>query len=261
MYNKKELIEGLKQIGIKDNEFLMIHSSFKSLNTDCPRTIIEAIEEVVTDGLIVYPTHTWSYIKENHDVFNKYESKSCVGAITNEALNMGYIRSNHPTHSVCCKGRNAIKYVRRDNVSSTPCNPEGCFGALKNGGKILFLGAKLSKNTFIHSIEEYMNVPNRFTSNKYHFISRGEYNMDYNVYRHYNEKCPHISDNYEKLLPSFLELGIANKGIIGDSESYLVDARGCFDYVCFLLKKDIHLFDDLREIKREYIEEYKRGWF
>lgn len=259
MYSKKELIEGFKNIGIKNYDFLMIHSSFKSINTDCPKTVIEALEEVVTDGLIVYPTHTWNYIKEDLDVFDKYESKSCVGAITNEALNLGYKRSNHPTHSVCCKGKNEDKYLKRDDVTSTPCNPEGCFGALKFGGKILFLGAKLSKNTFIHSIEEYMNVPNRFTSRKYHFISKGEKIINYHIFRHYNEKCPHISDNYEKLLPFFLELGIANKGYIGDSESYLVDGKKCFDFVCFLLKKDIHIFDDLREIKDEYIIEYKRG--
>lgn len=255
MYTKEELKKDLINIGLKNNDKVLIHSSKRSVNADA-MDILKAIEEIVYNGLIVYPTHTWAYIREDMDIFNNKKSPSNVGYLTNFALENGYIRSNHPTHSVCAKGINVQEFIHLDDFSNTPCNPNGCHGYFKNG-KILFLGAPLSKNTFIHSIEEEMNVPNRFTSKKYHFISKNEIDRNYYVYRHYNEKCPHISDNYEKLLPAFLELGIAKYGKIGDSDSYLIDGNMCNKFVKHLLKCDIHLFDDLRKIKKEYILSFR----
>ena len=259
MYNKNELINDLRNIGLKDDDEVLIHSSKRSVNADA-KDILDAIESVVCNGLIVFPTHTWGYIKNDGDVFDNNLSESNVGYLTNFARLNGYVRSNHPTHSVCAKGKNANDFIHLDDISETPCKPDGCHGYFKNG-KILFLGAPLSKNTFIHSIEEEMNVPNRFTEKKYSFLSQVDSIYEYNIYRHFNAKCPHISDNYEKLLPIFLELNIAKYGKIGDSDSYLVDGKKCYELVKYLLKRDIHIFDDMREIKKSYIEDFRRDIF
>ena len=49
--------------------------------------------------------------------------------------------------------------------------------------------------------------------------------------RHFNAKCPHISDNYEKLLPIMLKEGAAKEVKILNSKSYLVDAKKCAEIV------------------------------
>ena len=117
--------------------------------------------------------------------------------------------------------------------------------------KILFLGAPLSKNTFIHSIEEEMDVPDRFTSHIYHFITKdsNENVKDYYMPRHYSTKSAHISDHYEKLLPVFLKYNAATKVTLGESTSYLIDATKCYNIVKELLTNNIHIFDDFTEIK------------
>ena len=175
MHTYNSLYRQIADLGLKKDDTLLIHSSLKSVGEieGGAETLLEALEDYFKDGLLIFPTHTWSYIQKDGDVFDKVNSDSCVGALTNIARKrQGYYRSNHPTHSVCAKGNKAYEYVQLDNETSTPTKPDGCFGILKDiNGYILFLGAKLSKNTFVHSIEEAMNVPNRFTDKKFNFIT------------------------------------------------------------------------------------------
>ena len=66
---------------------------------------------------------------------------------------------------------------------------------------------------------------------------------------HYSTLNPHISDNYEKLLPVMLKRNIAKKVKILDSNSYLVNSKLLYELVKEILNKDIHAFDDLRDIE------------
>ena len=254
MITKIQLIEEIKNMNINSNDTLLIHSSLKSLGIveGGAKTVVEAFMEVVSNGLLIFPTHTWGLIQKDEQTFDNLNTNSNVGAITNAARNTkGFVRSNHPTHSVCAYGPKANDYIKLDDNATTPCGPNNCFGALKNmNAKILFLGAPLSKNTFIHSIEEEMNVPDRFTSHIYHFYTKDINNniIDYYMPRHYSTKSAHISDHYEKLLPVLLKHNPCKKVKLGNSTSYLVDATNCYKIVKELLSKDIHIFDDFKEI-------------
>lgn len=254
MYKKEDLIEEIKMCGIKNDDVLMIHSSFSSIKNieGGSKSVISAFKNVVNNGVLLFPTHTWVSIKNDGDILDLKKPNSCVGYLTNEViLDPDFVRSKHPTHSVCAYGPKAIEYIKDDVNSKTPVSPNGSFGKLKFGGKILFIGCPLSKNTFVHSVEEEMNVPDRFTSHIYTFYSKSnDIINEFHMPRHYNELCPHISDNYEKLLPIMLNLGIAKKVKILDSLSYLVDAYECRELVIKILKSDIHAFDDLRDIKK-----------
>ncbi len=253
MYKKEELLNEIKNIGLNGNETLMIHSSFSSVKNieGGAESFLEAFKEYFKNGLLLLPSHTWASIKNDNDVLNKQEANSCVGYLTNVAIkDKDFIRSNHPTHSVVAYGMNAIDYIKDDDYAKTPVSPNGSFGKLKNNGYILFIGAPLSKNTFIHSIEEEMNVDDRFTDHIYTFYTN-DYNklIKFNMPRHYSTLNPHISDNYEKLLPVLLKRNIAKKVKIMDSNSYLLDAKKTYNLVKEILNKDIHAFDDLRDIE------------
>ena len=255
MLTKEKLINQIKEANISSTDTILIHSSLKSLGyvDGGAKTIVEAFVEVVNNGLLIFPTHTWGVIKEDGQIFDVKNTKSNLGLIPNAALETNkFIRSNHPTHSVCAYGKKAKEYVMFDNTSTTPCSPNGCFGQLKNmNAKILFLGTPLSKNTFIHSIEEEMNVPDRFTNHIYNFKTL-DYNdnvIEFYMPRHYSTKSAHISDHYEKLLPILLENDACVKVYLGDSTSYLVDATKCYNIVKELLANNIGTFDDFTPIK------------
>ncbi|MDE6047054.1 MAG: AAC(3) family N-acetyltransferase, partial [Anaeroplasmataceae bacterium] len=256
---KEDILFDLKQNGFKKTDAVLLHSSLKSFGAIEGKDIIEAFKEFFSSGLVIFPTHTWSTITKNEDVFDVKKTPSCVGALTNLALkDPDFKRSVHPTHSVCAYGKNQEAYLKLDLNQSTPVSPTGCFGSLwKMNAKILFLGVPLSKNTMIHSIEEEMQVPDRFTEEIYHFTSIG-YDTTYSYFmpRHYSTKREHLSENYAKLLPHLLEYKIAEEIYIGNSKTILVSAKLCYDYVKYILSKNIHLFDNDKEYEDD--ESYKK---
>ena len=173
MFTYNDLLNDIKNSGIKSSDTLMIHSSYKSLGEveGGGQTVINAFKEALKDGLLLFPTHTWGSIRESGQIMDKSQTNSNVGYLTNLAiLDKDFVRSNHPTHSVCAYGANALEYIKDDDYAKTPASPNGSFGKLINGGKILFLGAPLSKNTFVHALEEIALVPDRFTEEIFTFV-------------------------------------------------------------------------------------------
>lgn len=250
----EDLLFDLRKAGFKDSDTVLLHSSLKSFGDVKGEDVLKAFKTYFKNGLVILPTHSWAQIREDNSVFDIKDTPSCVGALTNLALqDKDFKRSMHPTHSVCAFGKGRDEYLQHDLNQTTPVSPTGCFGVLHQyQAKIVFLGAPLSKNTFIHSIEEEMGVPDRFTDKIYHFISRGDgMELEYNMPRHYSTKRDHLSENYTKLLPHFLARGIAKQGYIGNSKTIIVDAKKCYLYVKDLLKRNIHLFDD----EEDYLDE------
>ena len=254
MLTKNKIKEILKNLDFKSNDTILIHSSLKAIGPieGNAEGLIDTLKEYFNDGLIIFPTHTWDTMKQDDMIFDTEKSISCVGALTNVALKtQGFVRSLHPTHSVCAYGKNAIEYTNLDDTATTPVGPNNCFGALKNmNAKIIFLGAQLSKNTFIHSIEEEYDVADRFTSHIFHFTSKGNNKtIEYYMPKHYSTLSAHISEHYEKLLPLFLNRGIAKEFTFGNAKSYVIDAKKSHSLVCEILNNDIHAFDDFKDIK------------
>ncbi len=253
IYSKQMVKEDLKKAGIASTDILMVHSAFSKVKNieGGAETLLAAFKEVLTDGIFILPSHTWASVNYDNAIMDKSESNSCVGYLTNVAIkDSDFIRSNHPTHSVVAFGKKACDYINNDNEAKTPVSPNGSFGKLKYGGKILFLGAPLSKNTFVHSVEEEMNVPDRFTDHIYTFYTKDDdKTYEFHMPRHYSTKHPHISENYEKLLPIMLRKGIAKEVKIMDVKAILVDAKECRDLVKTILEQDIHAFDDSRNVE------------
>ena len=254
MYTYNDLLNDIKKTGLNPTDTVLIHSSFSSIKniSGGANCVLEVLKDYFKDGLVLLPTHTWASIQQDGQIMDKHEPNSCVGYLTNCAiLDKDFIRSNHPTHSVAAYGKNAKEFIKDDDFAKTPCDPKCSYGKLLNNGKILFIGAKLSKNTLVHCVEEIANVPDRFTEHIYTFYTKTEDGnlIEFHMPRHFNAKCPHISDNYEKLLPIMLEKNIAQKVKILDSNSYLVDAKGCKELVLEILEKDIHALDDERDVK------------
>lgn len=252
MLTKEKIFATLKEIGLKSNDTIMIHSSMHNIGKieGNGEGLIEYLKQYFKDGLILLPCHSWSFVNKDGDILNLEEGNSCVGVLPNIALKSGFIRSHHPTHSIVAYGNKAKEYISLDDHVNTPVSPFGCFGSLyKYNAKILFLGCPLTKNTFIHSIEEEFNVQDRFTDHIYHFYSKDKYKTyEYYMPKHYSSLNPHISENYIKLEKPMIENNIAQYFIFGDAKSVIVDSKKCYEYVSKLLKENIHIFDDSKDI-------------
>jgi aminoglycoside 3-N-acetyltransferase len=254
MLTKNEIIKVLKDNGLKSDTNIMIHSSLKSIGEIEGRALglIDTLKDYFKNGLIMFPMHTWSFINNDNDTLDLLDENSCVGVLPNIAYRSGFIRSPHPTHSIIAYGKNANEYIKNDLNSSTPVNPNGCFGRLHEiDAKVLFIGCNLSKFTYIHSIEERHNVEDRFTSHIFNFYSKDNINTyQFKMPKHYSTLNPHISENYQKLYLPLKEKGILKEFMLGNAKCMLVDTKQCYQFVNKLLEINNHIFDDSLEIDK-----------
>ena len=168
MYTKAELKQQLQNAGLTGKETILIHSSMKAIGEveSGADTVLDAWMEYFADGLLLLPTHTWANVNAEHPVYDYRSTPSCVGLLTNLfRLRAGVVRSLHPTHSLAGFGKGAAEYLAGEDENNTPCTPGGAYDRLKDCvGKILLVGVGHERNTYIHSVEEVLNVPNRLAA-------------------------------------------------------------------------------------------------
>lgn len=237
MYIKEQLKEQLCTMGLTGKETILIHSSMKAIgNVDGGAdTVLDALTEYFEDGLLLLPTHTWKTINDDNPLFDYRTTPSCVGLLTNMFMKRdGVVRSLHPTHSMAGIGKNAREYLAGEEYNNTPCTPGGCYDRLKEcGGKILLIGVGHERNTYIHSVEEVLNVPHRLSDEPMNLKTVMPDGRIRNIFmrKHYNAQQPHISEDFVKLNQAFEECGAAVNASFGEAECILCDAKRIFEVV------------------------------
>lgn len=255
-YSKSDLISSIEKIGLKPTDTVLIHSSYKAMGNveGGPEIVLDAFIEYMKEGLLIFPTHTWKSVLPEKPIFNVQEEKPCIGILPTLFLKRpGVKRSVHPTHSVAAIGEGADEYLSGEENMTTPCGRKGCWGKLYDmEAKILFLGDVMVKNTFLHSVEEWSNIPNRLTPETTAYtIVDGNKEFEMNCHRHVGYD---YSQHYIKMRDPFLAKGIAVKGYIGDGLSYLCDAKGMADLTTDYLKRNLNLFANDEPIPLEWYE-------
>lgn len=248
MYRKDDLKRDIQTLEIDPNGTVLIHSSRKAVGAveGGAETILDAWCEYMKNGLLVFPTHTWSRIGEKVPVFDSRTEPACVGILPNLFLKRpGVIRSLHPTHSVAALGRDAAEYTEGEQYRDTPCPRDGCWGKLiDRDADILFLGCTLRSNTFIHGVEEWNQIPDRVSSWTQALTMIGPDGTGYPIkmHRHHCEACEDISEHYDKLEAPFCKLGAIRYGTFGDAPCIVGNARKMNEIASGLLQKDPDLF-------------------
>lgn len=258
MYKKEQLLKNLAEMGIDPHGTLLIHSSMKSIGDveGGADTVIDALMEYMKDGLLIFPTHTWSEIGYKKSVYDSRTEPACVGILPNIFRKRpGVIRSLHPTHSVAAYGKDAAEYVSGEEHSSTPCPRNGCWGRLYDrDAEIMFLGCTMKSNTFIHGVEENNDIPDRvseWTQPLTIIDANGkEYHID--MHRHDCKACEDISAQYDKLEEPFRYLGAIRYGKFGDAVCIIGKARMMSDITSSFLKKNPNLFVDNLPVPESY---------
>lgn len=228
MHTRQSLLNDLDRSGIVRSGTLMVHASMKAIGhvEGGADTVLDALCEYMQPGLLLLACHTWDKHNNPGGVFDPRKEPSCVG-ILGERLRQRpqACRSLHPTHSVVAVGQGAASYIANDAHASTPCPRDGSMGKLVDvGGQILFLGCPLTKNTFIHGVEEWNNIPKRLTAEPEAMTVKVDDALIPRKMHRHEAACGDISLNYDKLEPAFIELGAAHYCDIGDARSVVASA-------------------------------------
>ncbi|MFD0960598.1 AAC(3) family N-acetyltransferase [Paenibacillus chungangensis] len=246
MITKSSLIKDLENLGIDSNGTLLVHSSMKSIgNVDGGAdTVLNALSEYMNNGLLVFPTHTWSYINHDGAVFDVRQSPSCVGILSELFRKRpGVHRSLHPTHSVAALGRDAEDFVSGDERFQTPCARGSAWGRLiDRHAAILLIGVDQSRNTFIHGAEEWAGIPDRLSDRpmELYTLNREGTRIRVPVYGHTTPAW----DHYPKVDDILKARGIMHMGRFGQAETRLCAAPKTAELIGDLLRQSPELFSN-----------------
>ncbi len=257
-YTKADLKRQLQDMGLKPTDVIMVHSSMKAIGhvEGGADTVVDAFMEYFSKGLFMTPTHTWKQMGADYPKFDPKTEPACVGIIPNVFMEREHVfRSFHPTHSVAAYGPGAEEYVKGEEYLTTPCAPKGCWGRLLTAkAKILLVGVTHARNTYIHAVEEMLDVSERLTEKPVEFqvkLPDGSW-QKVNMHRHYNPTTDHISESFDLLMEGYFETGAAKKVTFGDAQCILCDAEKIYEVTKKVAQHNINFFMECRTVPKEW---------
>lgn len=247
MHTKHSLIEQLEHAEIDKRGTLLMHSSLKSIGEveGGADTVLDALTEYMQDGLLVLPTHTWSFINADNPKFYVETSPSCIGILPELfRKRSGVVRSYHPTHSVAALGQDAASFIEGNERLDTPCHRESPWGKLLDRkATIILVGVDLRRNTFIHGIEEWLDIPGRLTDGHeqlYTVLSDGT-EIPVPSRRHHGLSW---SEHFWKVETLLEEQGAIYRSQLGDANVWVCDTVKLTDILTEMLRNNPDLFSD-----------------
>ncbi len=246
-HTQASLQEQLEQLGIDGTGTLLVHSSMRSIGQveGGADTVLDALSTYMKEGLLVLPAHTWSYINADNPRFYVEESPVCVGILPELfRARPGVVRSWHPTHSVAALGKDAAAFTDSDHLFDTPCARGSSWGKLLDRqATIMLVGVDLKRNTFIHGVEEWVDIPGRMTDTHemlYTVVADGT-EIPVPSRRHCGLSW---SEHFWKVDEVLVSKGAMHVGRFGDAVVRVCDAVLVAEIIAEMLKDNPDLFSD-----------------
>jgi len=265
MFIKSDIHKQLKEMNAPQNKIVLAHSSLKAVGEVEGRGegLLEALIEYFTadGGLFCVPTHTWAYLlDENRFSLDMLSNETCIGTLPNIAAGHPQAhRSSHPTHSIAVFGNDdlAEELIKDDIYCNSPASPKSSHGKIyEQDGYILLIGVGHNRNTYIHCVEEILNIPNRLTSFEVPTkirLKSGEIITGKTRY-HSAEGIGDVSARYPQYEPAFRYHNCITDGYIGNAKTQLVSARKIKDVIELILNRSngFDVLSNLEPIDEKY---------
>lgn len=255
MLTKQDIFEFLRGSGISSSDTVLVHTSMRAIGTvdgGCDG-LIDAFKEYLSDGLFLIPTHTWANVGVDNPVYDVKRTVPCIGALpTVAAFREDGVRSLHPTHSVAAFGKRAFEFVSGEEKATSPCPVGGLWARLYDEkAKILLLGVKLNRNTFIHAVDEMLDLPNRLAE-PIHLTVLGHNGEKYEL--EYRKHAEHTGSAFFENYRAPLErLGALKTAHLGNAEVGIFDTvKGTEIIKRLWYRAEYDLCFEEREIPVEY---------
>lgn len=163
MNEKQRLLDDLRALGVRPGDAVLVHSSMKALGTRLnPEQVLDGLQEALgPEGTLLLPALTYENVTPESPAFDSQTTQPCIGLLPRVFWRMpGVLRSVHPTHSVCARGRLAHRLTHAHPMDDRAVGPHSPFMLLPvYGGKLLFLGDVLRSCTFMHGVEDIVRPP------------------------------------------------------------------------------------------------------
>lgn len=243
-------------MNIDPKDTVMMHSSMKAVGEveGGAHTVLDALSEYLSDGLLVLPQHTYKTIDAENPIFYVDKTRPHVGILTELFFDRPEVkRSLHPTHSVGALGADAEDFVAGHEFYETPSAEGSPYWKLfDRKAKILLVGVDLIRNTYIHGIEEWVDIPNRLTDTHQQLVTVLPDGTEISVpsYRHKGS----ISRNYWKVEKILADKGAIEYTTLGDARVLVCDAERLNHFIQQMLEIDPTIFSDIDPLSDKQTE-------
>ena len=246
MLTFENLVEGFRELGVKEGDTLLVHSSYKSLGEvdGGPQTVIRALEAALgtdKDGTLIMPTFNFDFNKGVPWDVRKTRSK--MGALTEVVrTDLRAKRVFHPFYSFAVLGKHAEMLGSLRYKSSYERN--SVFGKLRDlDGKIMVIGLSYNDSmTFFHHIEQMEGVDYRFLKQFTGEVTDENGNTYTDTFemlvRDIDKGVMTMVDPMGALME---ESGIIKSAKIGEADVKLMKANEVYEFTAREMKRDPHL--------------------
>ena len=262
MFTIEQIKAQLAALGVPQDSVVLVHTSLRAVGETEGRGegFLTALIEHCTakGGLLCIPTHTWAFGGREFplDLMNP---ETCIGTLPNlAAADRRGVRTTHPSHSMAVFGDpcRVAEFAAGEERSVTPCPPEGCYGKIcEMGGSILLIGVGHNRDTYLHCVEEMLDVPNRLSAVRQKQVRYADGRVEMRDHcGHHAEGIRDVSAHFPKYEPAFRYHGCIRDGLVGEAPTQLCSARGMRDVLALVRERSggIELLADDVPLPKEY---------
>ena len=234
MFSKEDIFHQLQKMNAPQDSVVIMHSAFRTVGEveGGAEGFLDALIEYFTakGGLFIVPTHTWNNLYKDRITLDMLCPASNTGLLcVLAAKREDGVRSENPCHSVAVFGdrARAEALVKNERNIETPIAPDSVYGELyRQKGYVLLVGVSQAKNTYLHTVDEMLNIPDRMEDVLTPTTVR---RLDGEIVTHPLRlfKCSttdDISERFPKYDTAFRYHGAVTDGFIGHAPAQLCDA-------------------------------------
>ncbi len=257
--SKKEIVEGLKQLGLKEGDSVIVHSALTSFGKveGGAEGLIDALLELIgPEGTLLMPC----FGAQPLDIEN---TPTNLGAVPETfRKRKGVVRSRNPLSSVVAYGKKAEYYVKDHEKIDCPYTEGSPYIKLaEDNGYILLLGVDQDRNTTLHSVEALAKAPYMKPKSGKWIDENGK--IQEKTYQY----CAGPHRNFIGVDPMLRKEGICKVGKIGNCVVRLMRSKDLIDFLVPKVKENPFLFlsmsndywDGVRQrgmVRKETLERY-----
>jgi aminoglycoside 3-N-acetyltransferase len=232
-YEKSDLVRQLRELGLEDGDAVLVKVSFRAigpLTKPGDQTLIESLLEAVGPrGTIVAITHSpsrWIFRRDPSYVYDPATAPCMTGRFAQAVMEWpGAYRSGHPTASMAAIGTDAREILGAHDHRAASFAPMK--NLIERRGKQLNIGCHYSCPGYAtnHYVYEDLGLADRS------LLSGliGCYFRNGDVISWFRQRdVPGCSLGFHKFYPLYDERSLVRTGLVGDADSYLIDAAEAF---------------------------------
>ena len=260
-YNKKNIIDTLKKVGLKsgqivyiDSELFKFGSLYEAKNKNhYYKIFFDSIYEIIgKNGTIATNSYTFQTLRYGKKFI--YEKTKCTSGEFSDYIRKkrGSLRSQHPVFSVTALGKHK-KYLCSNNSSHNYGYNSPYQRFLELDGKVLNLATDPCFNPFLHVAEFLSGVPyfyNKLTKVNY-------YKNNKKVNKYFSSSVRYLDldmkmklNELKKLKRELIKKKVVKTANLGSSKIYFFSAKKYLNIVLKSLEKDQFAFFKISNFKK-----------